>query len=610
MPPSTWACVVTVDADASSYQLGPPHDAPSTPLRAASQDGGTRAPPARTSGVRALGSSSTTTVQDRLWGDFGPDGIGSSAPDSMSNDRVAFGCSSPYPTPQFESLAFGSICTFNCLLNTPKPLTVAIDQNFSGFEFHGDRLEICEHQGIVGTDAFQQNCGGVDSSPGGRDPSPPRDVSSVCYDTRCHCFDILLDWWWYTTGFFHSLENCDCFGQGMSGLSPLGFTSQTGISPFSMKRVSCWYSYRGLVKDISLTTIMKGYLHKRRKSRTALTRVILFSCTRIIWVTSISTALSMLAQAVDSVLWLAGICTQSILVPIDIRLRSHILIGVLLRNGRSAPRVDLILALIRALLISNILLLIVLQQPTLHDLMTGDTASQILTSISSVLVSHFMLNLQDAYKRSSEICVWYNSLCASQSIISSGLSFVPALGSIAAHIDDTVLETPVAEINDSSYVLAENTRWKVHVPEESCISHDVKHVDDLTHTPRDRLYVPLHYYAPRAEPGQVPPEVFVDVLYFEQRWEKTHRLGQRRRTFGAARGHTHGRTQTSSRMQEGFPRMTWEISDVVDDVTRLQNYPLPLITSDKAEGEGKAFNITSWVETGATYYSRGLTELT
>ncbi|TBU26704.1 hypothetical protein BD311DRAFT_847431 [Dichomitus squalens] len=561
MPPSTWACVVTVDADASSYQLGPPHDDPSTPLRAASQDGGTRAPPARTSGVRALGSSSTTTVQDRLWGDFGPGGIGSSAPDSMSNDRVAFGCSSPYPTPQFESLAFGSICTFNCLLNTPKHLTVAIDQNLSGLEFHDDRLEICEHQGIVGTDAFQ-DCGGVDSSPGGRDPSPPRDVSS---------------WWWYTTGFFHSLENCDCFGQGMSGLSPLGFTSQTGISPFSVKRVSCWYSYRGLVNyvDISLTTIMKGYLHKRRKSRTALTRVILFSCTRIIWVTSISTALSMLAQAVDSVPWFAGICTQSILVPIDIRLRSHIY--AFRFTGRSAPRVDLILALIRALLIFNILLLIVLQQPTLHDLMTGDTASQILTPISSVLVSHFMLNLQDTYKRSSEICVWDNSLCASQSIISSGLSFVPALGSIAAHIDDTVLETLVAEIDNSSYVLAENTRWKVHVPEESCISHDVKHVDDLTHTPRDRLYVPLHYYAPRAEPGPAPPEVFVDVLDFEQR---------------------------------GFPRMAWEISDVVDDVTRLQNYLLPLITSDKAEGEGKAFNITSWVETGATYYPRGLTELT
>ncbi|TBU53319.1 hypothetical protein BD310DRAFT_860397 [Dichomitus squalens] len=125
------------------------------------------------------------------------------------------------------------------------------------------------------------------------------------------------------------------------------------------------------------------------------------------------------------------------------------LMGVFLRNG---------MIYFVALLILNILLLIVFQQPTLHARVTGDPASPTLSPISSILVSHFMLDLQEAYQRSSDIQVWDDSLCTSQHVISSGLIFVPALGSIAAHIDAPHLDTPVAETDSSAYVLGGTTR--------------------------------------------------------------------------------------------------------------------------------------------------------
>ncbi|TBU38268.1 hypothetical protein BD309DRAFT_983780 [Dichomitus squalens] len=230
------------------------------------------------------------------------------------------------------------------------------------------------------------------------------------------------------------------------------------------------------------------------------------------------------------------------------------LMGVFLRNAMSSPRVDLTPALLRALLILNILLLIVFQQPTpklippqLHARVTGDPASPTLSPISSILVSHFMLDLQEAYQRSSDIQVWDDSLCTSQHVISSGLIFVPALGSIAAHIDAPHLDTPVAETDSSAYYRMSQstmvfrdakaeyitaykayetaTRIMMELHEEvepfpqyndPLPSLPLEHVDELTRMPRNRLFVPLYYCcAQRAVPGPAAAEVLVDVLDFD-----------------------------------------------------------------------------------------------
>ncbi|TBU26400.1 hypothetical protein BD311DRAFT_779643 [Dichomitus squalens] len=100
------------------------------------------------------------------------------------------------------------------------------------------------------------------------------------------------------------------------------------------------------------------------------------------------------------------------------------LIGVFLRNGTFLG----ILAL-------NILILTILRQSELHNV-TADIASNYVTPLSSILVSHFMLDLQEAYQKSNMVLDSDNPLNTLTSPNPGSRNFSPALGSFSAHFDN------------------------------------------------------------------------------------------------------------------------------------------------------------------------------
>ena len=65
----------------------------------------------------------------------------------------------------------------------------------------------------------------------------------------------------------------------------------------------------------------------------------------------------------------------------------------------------------------------------------------LLFRLSSILVSHFMLDLQEAHQRRT-IVHTSNGFIESSRSIASTLDFAPALGSLAAHIDTPNLGAP------------------------------------------------------------------------------------------------------------------------------------------------------------------------
>ncbi|TBU27635.1 hypothetical protein BD309DRAFT_869914 [Dichomitus squalens] len=113
------------------------------------------------------------------------------------------------------------------------------------------------------------------------------------------------------------------------------------------------------------------------------------------------------------------------------------LTGVMLRNG---------MLYFVVLLILNILLLI------LFENLNTDTISGSLTPyvsyLSSILISHFMLDLQDIYQRNSGDLLLEDALHTSLSIRPSTLSFVRAMGSLATHIDSPDLDLLEPEWHD------------------------------------------------------------------------------------------------------------------------------------------------------------------
>ncbi|TBU56896.1 hypothetical protein BD310DRAFT_881757 [Dichomitus squalens] len=93
--------------------------------------------------------------------------------------------------------------------------------------------------------------------------------------------------------------------------------------------------------------------------------------------------------------------------------------GIFLDRCRTLTKTDLMGVLLRdgtfyfiALLTTNILLIIILQRPPLN-LASGDIISPYITgSLSSTLISRFMLDLQEAYQRKTVILVPEDLLCS------------------------------------------------------------------------------------------------------------------------------------------------------------------------------------------------------
>ena len=71
--------------------------------------------------------------------------------------------------------------------------------------------------------------------------------------------------------------------------------------------------------------------------------------------------------------------------------------------------------------------------------------SQFTTSLSSILISHFMLDLQDAYQRQAGHLFSDHWALTSSSSVSDSLSFARRLGSLASHIDSIDEDLPETE---------------------------------------------------------------------------------------------------------------------------------------------------------------------
>ncbi|EJF58230.1 hypothetical protein DICSQDRAFT_139580 [Dichomitus squalens LYAD-421 SS1] len=115
--------------------------------------------------------------------------------------------------------------------------------------------------------------------------------------------------------------------------------------------------------------------------------------------------------------------------------------GIFLDRCRTLTKTDLMGVLLRdgtfyfiALLTTNILLIIILQRPPLN-LASGDIISPYITgSLSSTLISRFMLDLQEAYQRKTVILVPEDLLCTLNGSGFLSSDSISALGSLAAHI--------------------------------------------------------------------------------------------------------------------------------------------------------------------------------
>ncbi|TBU38270.1 hypothetical protein BD309DRAFT_983782 [Dichomitus squalens] len=88
------------------------------------------------------------------------------------------------------------------------------------------------------------------------------------------------------------------------------------------------------------------------------------------------------------------------------------------------------------LLMLNVVLLILLQLSPVNAILSGgDQLSTLMAPLSSILVSHFMLDLQEAYQRMNIGLVSGDPMHTSRTTSSPTLIFAPALGSLAARID-------------------------------------------------------------------------------------------------------------------------------------------------------------------------------
>ncbi|TBU22101.1 hypothetical protein BD311DRAFT_770977 [Dichomitus squalens] len=93
-------------------------------------------------------------------------------------------------------------------------------------------------------------------------------------------------------------------------------------------------------------------------------------------------------------------------------------------------------------LIINVVLVIFLQQPPINSVLSdGDQLSTLISPLLSILVSHFMLDLQEAYQAMTLNQISDNPLRTSHVINSSTLNFASTFGSLAAHIDDLTVES-------------------------------------------------------------------------------------------------------------------------------------------------------------------------
>ncbi|TBU26702.1 hypothetical protein BD311DRAFT_762011 [Dichomitus squalens] len=103
------------------------------------------------------------------------------------------------------------------------------------------------------------------------------------------------------------------------------------------------------------------------------------------------------------------------------------LMGVMLRDG---------MVYFIVLLMLNVVLMILLQLSPINAILSGgDQLSTLMAPLSSILVSHFMLDLQEAYQRMNIGLVSGDPMHTSRTTSSPTLIFAPALGSLAARID-------------------------------------------------------------------------------------------------------------------------------------------------------------------------------
>ena len=73
-----------------------------------------------------------------------------------------------------------------------------------------------------------------------------------------------------------------------------------------------------------------------------------------------------------------------------------------------------------------------------------------MVSMSSILISHFMLDLQEAYQRQNGDIVTDDSAHVSSSIHFGTHSFALELGSLAFHMDSLDLCSPAPESHDAA----------------------------------------------------------------------------------------------------------------------------------------------------------------